>query len=296
MRLPIFLVVLPLCCGAAQREVYYQGPLSPNSIVPTFDKGYLMVYNGAKVDLYSPDGWPLYSAAPVVPDTDSARIQNAATDTDGALAAAVAYGDKRKHGGGIALFDHSGKQIQFFDTYKYLPTQLAFADDHTIWTLGWQGFPASHDDYLILRHYSEDGQELGAFLHRSTFDAEHDPVGPNTGLWQLRVAGNRIGALFYESSILSQGQQLLSMVWVEFDLNGKELGRWDVGHQWVPDAFTTNGALYRLDDTGVSRLDRLNGTWRHAGGASGRLIGADGNDLVFLVRGTNTLRWVPATQ
>src|SRR5438876_3932680 len=50
----------------------------------------------------------------------------------------------------------------------------------TIWTLGWQGVKASrkNDDYFVLRNYSQDGQELGAFLPRSSFEPEPDPVGP----------------------------------------------------------------------------------------------------------------------
>jgi len=43
----------------------------------------------------------------------------------------------RTEGGGIALFDRSGKQPRFFDTGQYLPTQVC-APDHSIWTLGWQ--------------------------------------------------------------------------------------------------------------------------------------------------------------
>jgi hypothetical protein len=54
MRLPSLLLALTLCCAAEQRDVYYQGPLHPDNTMPTFDKGYLMVFNSGRIDLYAP--------------------------------------------------------------------------------------------------------------------------------------------------------------------------------------------------------------------------------------------------
>ncbi len=301
MRLPAFFFALALscgvCCGAQQRDVTYQGPLTPNNITPTFEKGYLLVYDYPRVHVYAADGSPLCSIAPEAdPARIFPRIQNAGADVDGTLAAAIEYRKGDDRGGGIAVFDNSGKQLQFFDTGKYLPTQVSFADDHTIWTLGWRHGKASHEDYFILRNYSQNGEELGAFLPRSSFEHDPEPVGPMTGAWQLRVTGERIGALFYESSILQPGQQLPPMLWVELDLKGKELGRWEMGGTYAPRAFTRSGALYRTGG-GLSLFDRSAKTWRRVADApSGELLGADGNDLVFREAGTNTLRWVPFGQ
>ena len=284
------------------REVYYQGFLVPQSITPTFDKGYLFVYNFDKIDVYAPDGSPLYSVSAQVPNTKIANIENAAADTDGTTVAAVEYsrdGTTSTVGGGIALFDRSGKQTRFFDTGRYWPTQACFALDHSIWTLGWQGVKASrkNDDYFVLRNYSQDGQELGAFLPRSSFEPEPDPVGPMTGLWQLRIINGRIGALFYRSSILGPWQKSRSMQWIEVDLKGKVLGRWEVGAEWAPEAFTQSGTLYTQDGDAVLMFDRSTKAWRRvADTPAGFLLGADGDSLVFEVRGTSRLRWVPASQ
>jgi hypothetical protein len=152
------------------------------------------------------------------------------------------------------LFDRTGAQIRFVDTGLYLPTQVCFAPDHSIWTVGWQGPEAigKNEDYFILQNYSQDGQQLGAFLPRSSFDAEPDPVGPMTGAWRWDFAGR---------SLL---------------------------------AFTQSGAIYGQEHD-VAVFDRATTNWRPvAGMPDGHLLGADGESLVFSLRGQSVLRWVPA--
>jgi hypothetical protein len=305
MHLPWLLFAATFCnavFAAEPREVYYQGFLAPLNITPTFDKGYLFVYDSYKIDAFAPDGSPLYSVSAHVPDAKIVNIDNAAADTDGTMAGVVDYsrdGTSRTEGGGIVLFDRSGKQIRFFDTGPYLPTQVCFAPDHSIWTLGWRGRGASRetDDYFILRNYSQEGQEIGAFLPRSSFESGPDPVGPMVGLWQLRIINDRIGAVFYASSTLREWQKPRPVQWIEVDLKGKELGRWELGSKWVPHAFTQSGALYTQGDGAVMVFDRSTKAWRRiAGTPPGFLLGADGDSLVFEISGTRMLRWVPASQ
>jgi len=281
--------------AAEARDVYYQGDVAPLNIMPTFDKGYLVVYDrDHKINVYAPGGSPLYSASAQVPNTDWADIENAAVDTDGTLAGAIEHRRlKHESSGGIVLFDRTGTQIRFIDTGQYLPTQVCFAPDHSIWTIGWQGHVGKNEDYFILRDYSQEGNELGAFLPRSSFDAEPDPVGPVTGGWQLRTSNARVGAIFYVSSILGKWQKPRSVgQWVETDLKGKETGRWDFAARLL--AFTQSGALYGQEHD-VAVFDRATSSWRPvAGMPDGNLLGADGDSLVFSLRGQNILRWVPA--
>lgn len=306
MRLPFLLLAAALCnsaFAAEAREIYYQGFLTPQNITPTFDKGYLFVYDFEKIDVYAPDGSPMYSVSAHVPNAKIVNIQNAAADVDGTMAGAVEYfrdGTSRSIGGGIAVFDRSGKQLRFFDTGTYLPTQVCFAPDHSIWTLGWRGPKASgwdHDnDYFILRNYSQEGQTFGAFLPRSSFESDQDPIGPITGGWQLRIMNDRIGALFYGSSILAPEQKPRPAQWMELDLKGKVLGRWEVGPEWLPWAFAQSGNLYTQTHDAVLVFDRSTNTWRPVSGTPpGHLLGADGDSLVFEVRGTSRLRWVPSS-
>jgi len=104
------LLLAVACCTAItaeSRDVYYQGALAPRSIGPTFDKGYLVVYDrDHKIDVYAPDGSPLYSVSAHVPKADWVNFENAAVDTDGTLAGAVACGRGNSiAGAGIVLFE-----------------------------------------------------------------------------------------------------------------------------------------------------------------------------------------------
>ena len=79
MRLPFLFLAATLSSAAfaaEPREVFYQGLLTPQNIVPTFDKGYLLVYDYDKIDLYAPDGSPLYSVSAEVPSAKIAKTIN----------------------------------------------------------------------------------------------------------------------------------------------------------------------------------------------------------------------------
>jgi len=289
--------------AASAREVSYQGPLTPLNIVPTFDKGHVIVYDAGGVIVYAPDGSLAYSVTAHVEGARHANILNASVDADGTLVAAIAYeaiaydpGKGRRRGGGIASFDRTGAQTRFFDTAEYLPTQVCVGPDHSIWTLGWR-WPGntSKDDYFVLRNYSLAGQEIGAFLPRSSFAPEPDPVGPCTGSWQLRIANGRVGALFYISTALKAEQQLRAM-WIETELNGKEAGRWDFDAGRDLFAFTQSGALYGQGHD-IAVFDRSTNRWHPVVGMpTGNLLGADGDNLVFYMKDGSAVRRVPVSQ
>jgi hypothetical protein len=180
-------------------EVYVQGPVAPNSISPTLDHGYLMVYGpGLTFAAFGPDGLPLFTAAASVPKTDWTQIVNVSADSDGSVAAAVEYAKGGKMiGAGIARFDQAGSQIWFIDTGRNWPTHVAFGPDHSIWALGWRGPQDSGNDDFLLRHYGADGQDLGGFLPRNSFDAEPSPTGTDVGAHQLFCSNSRVGAILY---------------------------------------------------------------------------------------------------
>src|SRR5579863_4818586 len=93
--------VLPLVVQA--RDVYYQGDLAPLNILPTFDKGYLAVYEREHtIALYGPDGTLAYRAMPQVPGAKWTDVMNAAPDNDGSVAIAVACRIEKLSAGGVA--------------------------------------------------------------------------------------------------------------------------------------------------------------------------------------------------
>lgn len=295
----LFAMVSGIAFAAETHDVFYPGMLAPLNTMPTFDKGYLVVYDfDSKITLYTPDGSLMYSATAHIDDATYVRVWNAGVDTDGTLAAAIDYKARKANArsGGIAIFDRTGLQTKFFVTGAYWPTQVAFGPDHSIWTIGYrEASDGSKNDYFVLRNYSREGQEIGAFLPRSSFPPQPDPVGPCIGGWQLRVVNGKVGALFYGSSLLKPGQESRPMLeWVETDLKGKELGRYDVpGARF---ALTQAGNIY-AQLHGVRVFERATSSWRPVPGMpDGTLLGADGNSLVFNLKGTNVLRWVPASQ
>jgi len=295
----LFLLLLLLygaSVTAQVRDVRYQGNLTPLNTTPTFDHGYLVVYDwDHRIDVFAPDGALMYSVSAQVPGSDWANIENGAVDEDGTLAAAVRAGSApgRARGGGIALFDRAGRQVRFFDTGEYLPTQVSFGPDHSIWTIGWLGgetMASLTADYPILRKYAQDGQQLGAFLPRALFPHQEyvgrEPlIMPMLGLWELRVANERVEAVLHRPRL-----------WVQTDLSGQEKGRWDIVPNGRPSAVTQDGRAWHKDGPQLKVFNRATGAWHAVAfdAPEGTLLGAEGNSLVFLLRDQNTLRWVPA--
>ena len=172
-----------------------------------------------------------------------------------------------------------------------MPSFVCFAPDHSIWSTGKLARQSLTDkpEFFILRHFSFDGKELGAFLPRSSFDDDGEPAAAIIGTSGLGVANNRIGAL------LAYGRS--KALWVEADLNGKEIGRWRADIDGQPAAFTPSGAIYAQEVGRISVLDHVTGKWNPASIQSdGFLVAADGEALVFMIRGTPSLRWVPVNR
>lgn len=226
------------------RDVYYQGNLTPLNITPTFDKGYLAVYEPEHaVSLYRPDGSLAEKVTTQVPHAAWTNVVNASPDTDGSLALAVEYRIDHLGGGGVTVFDPTGSQTAFIDTSAdYWPAQVCFGPDHSIWAIGWRRLnasAASNADYFVLRHYARNGQLLGAFLPRSSFVQE--PVG--NVVRRVDLPQKSIRAFPGDGSLYAIGYQ-----------------------------------------NGYSVLDPAINSWRVISSfPNGILLGADGTQLVFLI-------------
>jgi hypothetical protein len=302
MRFCLLLLATALASGQV-RDVYYQGSLTPLNTVPTFDHGYLTVYDhDPDLDVYGPDGTLLYKTSAHGPNGIKARIDNAVADTDGTVAAAVGYslscnvpglGVRPWQGGGIAFFDRSGGQTRFIDTgCDYWTTQVAFGPDHSVWAIGWLGSLTASlkADYLALRHYTQTGEPLGASLPRASFPHPDDPhreplILPKIGLWDLQVTGDHVEIILDRVNL-----------WVETDLKGQETARWSTGPNFArPRAFTADGLAWRQVGKQIMVFNRSSGAWSQPilEITEGLLIGADGNDLIFLLMNKATLRRVP---
>jgi hypothetical protein len=276
--LPIVTVLMlsthAIAFDAALETRYQTDSLRPLNMPPRFDHGYLAVYEWKGIGIYAASG-ELKCRIPNLPNVSTTNV---AVDKDGTAVTAGNFSDGK---GALWLWSSAGSNIRVIQAPDYVPTYVAFAPDGSIWTTGTRDRINRHtrDDYAILRHFSREGALLGAYLPRSSFSTEREPAEPVTALSALRIANGRIG-------VYLSGGGRKHHVWIEFDLNGKELGRWLLnnidGH---PAAFTEAGGVYTRSTDGIYRLDRAAGNWIVTSiAAPGTLVGADGESLVFADR------------
>jgi hypothetical protein len=258
-------------------------PAFIENLMPALYNGYLYTIRPRHVlTLFAPDGHQMLTLPLIGNDTVS--ILNVAIDSDTTLA----LSRRDEAGAAIELRDAFGNLLQSINTGRYIPAHVAFGEDHTIWSLGWQTdatkllYP-DRQDYMILRHYSRDGKEIGAYLPRSLF-----PVGLEPGRigWQSRaitITGDRIGVQVYS------GNPGNKMEWVELNLDGKLTGRWrlDDVAQGGAIAFTSDDHAYlphfdlATKTHQVLKLNHATSTWEKVPSPPRRLYGSDGDQLVF---------------
>jgi hypothetical protein len=216
------------------RAVTYEGV--PWRTPIAFDHGYVLVWDdppdnaaahAGTIALYAPDGHKLYATSLTTPGGVPSAVVSGAIDVDGTVAAV--YDDRaRPQTRGVALVDRNGKPISFMNPAPYLPGHLCFAEDGSIWTNG-SRVTGSHappvtEDIMTVRKYSRGGGPSGAFLPLSGISSLYDasnrrPFDQQIGGWRMRAAKDRIGTVVHEPPDQ----------WLEPDLDGKLLGRWDLG-------------------------------------------------------------------
>jgi hypothetical protein len=278
------------------REVVYHGvDLRGRSPHPTFDRGYVFQMDGSGgapptlLAAFGPDGNMEYRVSVRAPDDSIAYMKRAAADTDGTVIVSVWYGGYDGNtpikGGGIAFFDKSGAQTRFVDTGRFIPSGLCFGPDHSVWTLGTQFGSVdkeSRTDYALVRKYSVDGEQVGAYLPRSSFPVGLPPGGTGIPSW-VKAASDRIGVM------TTPGKTSGDPVFIELDLQGNEIGRWKVKpERTVSWAYTADGRLFAAnyvpgEPKKLWVFDKTSESWRAMASSAGSavLLGADGNNLVY---------------
>ena len=301
------LLSFTFCIGGAfagtepVREVVSQANLVANQLIPRFHRGYVY-YLGegrpSQLRLYAPDGHVALVADVQGPGGSPLDLTGLAIDTDGTIA--VSYGDTRNgNRGGIEFLDSTGKRTGGIDTQRYLPGNLCYAEDHSLWSFGWQHDKddpgrADRQDYMLVRKYS-GGKQVGAYLPRSGFPGGLEPGSDSWQEMRITVAHDRVGVLAWRETSDD-------LEWVDLDLNGNLIGRWRFSGRSEPSyAFTSDGNLYALrlvdGDAKNRRLavfDRASSVWKEIETPiDGALYGADGDELVFAgwEHGPMRLRW-----
>ena len=169
--------LLGLAAKDPVREVTSQATRVGNQLVPAFYRGYIYWvgrHGGDRsVTAYAPDGHLAHAFV-----NQNGPVHTIAIDTDGTVA--VAWGSTK--GGGIDFRDGSGTVTRTIQTGRYLPVHIAFAEDHSLWSFGWQRDAADAErsdrqDYLTVRKYLPGGKEAGSYLPRSLFPRGLEPAG-----------------------------------------------------------------------------------------------------------------------
>jgi hypothetical protein len=290
-KLALALTLVAGTMFAVDRQVIYQGDLSPLNIVPAFDHGYVIVWDrntdGAKqlktISVFGPNGSRLYQTAIGVPNQKYISLLNGAADTDGTVA--VVFSEP----GGFAVLDPTGRQIHTVLTAPYSPSQICFAPDHSIWLEGAEGLGGA--EYMIFRKYSPDGHELGRFVSSSKFAAKV-PAVTSIGGRAIRASANGIVALVLEDQPRPHPPL---MQWVKLDFEGNLVGQPGQHRYFFPWTLTPTGTIYAKEGGKFVFLDNVSGKWQESSlPRPGSLAGADENGLVFELPDHRTFEWVAA--
>jgi hypothetical protein len=258
--------------------------------VPLYSNGYLLSWDSpfyAQFTLYGPDARPAFSA----PERTDAYQITWAVDSDGTVAAA--YSPNRLREGHIDLLDHTGIVTGTIKTGSYIPQQVAFAPDHTIWAACYNAQRQPGQDFNVLHHHARTGEELGQALSFTQIggDLKHPVIESPRGSSLLYISNDRLGW----NEALHTG----SRTWTEVSFSGAILGKYELktpdGLSLWPDAMTAGGRVYARiiksrDAARFAVLYRSKGVWEKVvGDPGGILIGSQGDNLVFAqVNGTTT--------
>lgn len=293
----LLLLIAPVPAWMAQTAVTVQYGNLPG--VATYSNGYVLSWDSpqyTQFTLFGRNGKPAFSLPERVGDSSPIMW---AVDSDGMIAAA--YGLAHSREGRIDLLDLTGNITSTINTGCYIPLQIVFAPNHTIWTASFK--PANKDshDFDVLHHYARSGQELGTALPWSRTGAalEHPVVGTLLGGQLLFIANDRIGW----NATLHTGPR----TWVEVSLSGDLLGQYTLkttdGLALFPVTMTADGNVYaritgKVPSARFAVLDRSKGVWQKViGDPPGALIGSEGNNLVFSNLGgaSTTLTFTPSS-
>jgi hypothetical protein len=130
---------------------------------------------------------------------------------------------------------------------------------------------------MIVRHFSAEGKELGAYLPRSSFPPGLEPGGPSVPV-RIMVSKDRVGVLAFSGNLGFKTE------WLELDLRGNVVERSRLDNRQIfAAAFTADDHIYLGGDKELYTLDHSSHMWRPTPKLKGSLMGADGLKLVYSV-------------
>lgn len=229
------------------------------------------------------DGKQLLRHSVSIPDAKQVRLWSLARRNDGGW---IASGDAQsadRGSGFLALLDRDGRAHSLVRTGTFLPQSVVSAKDGSIWAAGDQVYrsaPSYDPSASLLRRFSAEGVELGAWLPVRDFPREKGPV---TSRSFLSADGERVAWYSERAGVM-----------VLMSLAGKEEGRHPAIQ--VPPGESVNGFTLCRGGTPYATVHspqakgwRLmefqiaSGQWAEIakGPSWGRIYGCDADQLVF---------------
>ena len=176
---------------AERRVVFDATPFSVRSVVPYWNRGYLIsrdvetVHPGvSNVRLYDLGGNKVRQAAIWFPGTQRLLLPSAAVTLDGRIVAVgVAERSDGTRASFIALTDVSGSITNVIQTNPFHPSHVCVAPDNTVWSFGSFGYDEMSRpiEGETLRHYDFQKGLIGAYVPRSSFSSDSFPPDANGG-------------------------------------------------------------------------------------------------------------------
>lgn len=164
---------------APTKTVVFSNPRPPGTTAPFYSHGYLIqikhhtdIRPAPNVFLYNSSGRLEHKIA-VWPERAN-KLYLTSVDVGAGLQMVFAGRVRENNGAAVnfvATADLDGNNTSYFSTGNYLATQIAQADDGSIWSVGAEHAElsettASWKNYDVLRHYSSTGILLQHFLPR----------------------------------------------------------------------------------------------------------------------------------
>lgn len=291
--------------GSQKRVVFDGTPFSAGSVVPYWDKGYLISIKPEtnapgvpNVTLYNAAGQKVRDAAIWFPDAQTVFLLSADVTSQGNI---VGSGTAVKADGTRAYFiadtDGSGKMAEVIQTNPFFPAHVCSAPDGMVWSFGDTGTSRLPTDDT-LRKFALGKGLLASYLPLSTFGAGlRSPAQRGNPGYEVyvRCSGNRVA--IYSG---------VSSSYVDFDTDDGSFALFKIDRSStnlpvkgiaVTDSADVYGFLRDNANPGTTRglfylaKDSVRGVvkWVPVRGASGRqgehgvvngLWGVDGNALV----------------
>ena len=227
-----------------QKQVAFSNPEPKGSVSPFFNHGYLIQFKQSNEIEGQPNIY-LYNSSGQLEHQDAIWPANGVklflASVDVGASKQLAFSGESTRGDGtkeafVAIADLDGKNAKYFGTAKYLATQVAVANDGSVWTIGGEyasseNWPKRWDNYDLLRHYGSDGTFLESFLPR----------------WGSEVA-------FVVETATSNGKQDLA-----YDNQGIEVSGWKSMPGYRGAANQRNHITLRTIDNGLILYNGSNG-------------------------------------